>query len=333
MCVLDADGKVVERFRVRTTPAELSGRFGGMAGGRVAIETGTHSGWASRLLEELGFDVVVANARQVRLIGARDKKTDRLDAELLARLARTDPQLLAPVKHRSAAAQADREILRAREVAVRARTDLINHVRGAVKAWGGRLPACSSPAFAGRARPALPEPLREVLDPLLETIADLTARIRSYDARIEEVSRERYPVTAHLRTVPGVGPKTALAYVLAVEDPARFARSRQLGAYFGLCPRQDQSGASDPQCHITKAGDHLVRRLLLQCAHYMLGPFGKDTDLRRWAAAKIAHGGRAAKKRALVAVARRLSVLLHRMWVTGEVYDPLRLERRKAAAI
>ncbi len=332
VCVLGEDGQTQDRFRARTTPSGLTKRFGAIDRCRVALETGTHSPWVSRLLEELGFEVVVANARQVRLIGARDKKTDRLDAELLARLARTDPTLLAPVHHRSAQAQADREILRAREALVRARTDLINHARGAVKAFGGRLPSCTSRAFARKTRPELPAKLRSVLEPVLETIAGLTRRILDYDRAIEEVSAQRHPVTAHLRTVHGVGPKTALAYVLAVEDPARFAKSRKLGAYFGLCPRQDQSGAVDRQCRITKAGDALVRRLLLQGAHYMLGSRGEDSDLRRWAQAKMEHGGRAAKKRALVAVARRLAVRLHRIWMTGEIYDPLRLAKRRGEA-
>lgn len=332
VCVLAREGEAVERFRVRSSPTALERRLADFPRGRVALETGTHSLWVSRLLERLGFEVIVANARQVRLIGARDKKTDVADAELLARLARVDPRLLAPVKTRSAQVQADREILRAREAAVRVRTDLINHVRGAVKAFGSRLPACSSRAFARKARPELPDELRVTLEPLLDTIAELTGRILGYDDRIEEVSKARYPVTMHLRAIPGVGPKTSLAYVLAVEDPTRFARSRQLGAYFGLCPRQDQSGTSDPQCRITKAGDELVRRLLLQCAHYMLGPFGKDTDLRRWAEAKCKHGGRAARKRALVAVARRLAVVLHRLWMTGEIYDPLWLAKRRSEA-
>lgn len=331
-CVLDRQGEVCARLELRTTRAGLAKAFSGRERCRLALETGTHSGWVSRQLEQWGFDVVVANARQVRLIGARDKKTDRLDAELLARLARIDPKLLAPVKHRSAAVQADREVLRAREVAVRARTDLINHVRGAVKAWGARLPACSSRAFDRKVAAEIPVELQEPLLPLLRILGDLTRQILAYDARIEELSRQRYRVTRHLRAVPGVGPKTALAYVLAVEDPTRFPKSRELGSYFGLCPRQDQSGASDPQCHITKAGDRMVRRLLLQCAQYMLGRFGQDTDLRRWAEAKIAHGGKAAKKRALVAVARRLAVLLHRLWVTGESYDPLYLARRRAPA-
>lgn len=327
--MLGADGRARERFRMRTTRVGFERKFAGLARGRVALETGTHSPWASRLLEELGFEAVVANARQVRLIGGRDKKTDRLDAELLARLARTDKELLAPVRHRSQQAQADREILRAREVLVRARTSLINHARGAVKATGGRLPTCTSRAFAKRAGPALPAEMQPALKPVLDMIAELTERILAYDRQVEEVSAERYPITAHLRTVHGVGPKTALAYVLAVEDPTRFARSRQLGAYFGLCPRQDQSGSIDRQCRITKAGDGLVRRLLLQCAHYMLGHRGKDSDLRRWAEAKMEHGGRAAKKRALVAVARRIAVRLHRIWLTGEVYDPLRLARQR----
>ena len=326
-CELDAAGAVVERGRVRTSRGALEKRFGGQTRCRGALEGGAASPWVSRLLEERGHEVVVANPRQVRLITQSDRKSDRQDAELLARLARTDPGLLAPVRHRDAQAQADRSLLTAREAAVASRTLLVNHVRGVVKSFGERLPACSTASFPRKVEDGLPAALRPALEPLLHQIAALTKTIRGYDRAVEEVSTQRYPVTAHLRQIRGVGPLTALAYVLAIGDPKRFAKSRRVGAYLGLAPRRDQSGARDPQLRITKAGDGMVRRLLLQCAHYILGPFGIDCDLRRWAEARTAHGGRAARKRALVAVARKLAVRMHRLWSTGEIYDPLHLAK------
>lgn len=328
VCELDAGGGVVDRARVRTTPAAFRKWFVAGPRGQVALEAGTHSLWSARLLEELGFEVIVANPRQVALITRSDRKTDKADAELLARLARMDPRLLSPVTPRTAQDQADRGMITARDAVVRTRTLLINHVRGTCKAFGHRLSACAASSFGSKVAPALPDPLRPALLPLLEQISSLTQTIRAYDRQVEALCEKHAP-TAHLRQIRGVGPITALAFVLAIGDPRRFSRSRKVGAYVGLCPRQDQSGARDPQLRITKAGDPLLRRLLLQCAHYMLGPFGEDSDLRRWAERKSKHGGRAARKRALVAVARRLAVRLHRIWMTGETYDALRLARAR----
>ena len=127
-----------------------------------------------------------------------------------------------------------------------------------------------------------------------------------------------------LRQVPGVGALTALTYVLTLEDPARFADPRAVGSYLGLRPRQADSGDLSPQLHVTKAGDEMLRRLLVGAAHYILGPFGPDTDLRRWGLGLAARGGKRGKRLAVVAVARKLSVLLLRLWATGEAYEPLR---------
>lgn len=331
-CELDGDGAVVNRGRVRTTVEAYRARFAGRAGCRIALEAGTHSQWSARLLQELGLEVIVANPRQVRLITRNDRKSDRVDAELLARLARVDPALLSPVEPRTEQIQADRVLISARDAAVRARTLLVNHVRGSCKSFGSRLPSCSAASFAPKVRDALPEALRDALEPLLGQIEALTRQIRAYDRKIESVSEGRYPVTAHLRRIRGVGSITALAFVLAVGDPRRFGRSRTVGSYVGLCPRRSQSGVRDPQLRITKAGDPLLRRLLLQCAHYILGPFGEDCDLRRWAAARIQPGDRASRKRALVAVARKLAVRMHRLWVTGEIYDPLFLAKARGGA-
>lgn len=323
VCVLDSEGDVMEESKIRTTPEGLTNRFKTMSPARVALEVGTHSAWVHRLLEELGHEVIVANARKLRMIFQSDTKNDKADALMLAKLARMDPELLSPIEHRSAQAQQDLAILRARDALVRTRSKLINHVRGAVKSMGGRIGAMSSHTFGNKAEGQLPECLRPALQPVLEAIRKLTEQIRQEDGAAEEAAKLRYPQTQALQQISGVGAVTSLAYVLTLGDASRFQSSRQVGAYLGLRPRQSQSGERDPELRITKAGDGLLRRLLVTSAHYILGPFGPDTDLRRWGL-KLASGGKTAKKRAVVAVARKLAVLLHRLWMSGEAYDPLR---------
>ncbi len=256
----------------------------------------------------------MTNARKLRLIYVEGKKTDRLDAENLARLARLDPKLLSAFKHREETSQIHLALVRSREALIRSRTQLVNHVRGAVKSFGARLPKCSAASFHKKATGQLPEELAPTLEPVLETIASLTSRIREYDHKLETLSEESYPQTRLLRQVPGVGSLTALTFVLTIEDPARFEDSWAVGAYLGLVPKKDQSGGSDPQRRISKRGDEMLRRLLVGCAHYyLLGPFGEDSDLRRHGEKLAANGGKNAKKRAVVTVARKLSVLLHRL--------------------
>jgi transposase len=323
-CIIDADGTVIEEGRVRTTTSALQRRFSVLPPSRVVLEAGTHSPWVSRLLTQLGHEVIVANVRQVALIGRNDRKDDRSDAERLARLGRVDPRLLAPIRHRGPEAQQALAVLRSRDALVRSRTLLINHVRGAVKAWGVQLPRSTAPAFHHRAADHIPEPLRAALQPLLEVIGQLSAQIARADAEVEALC-QRYPETAALRQVTGVGALTALAYILTIEDPARFSRSRDVGPYLGLVPRRRDSGGQSSQLGISKAGDVYLRRLLVSCAHYVLGPFGPDCDLRRWGQRHSSGGAKNATKRAVVAVARKLAVLLHALWVSGTVYEPLRL--------
>jgi transposase len=265
----------------------------------------------------------VANARKLRLIYANKRKTDEIDAENLARLARLDPKLLYPLKHRGEDSQAHMALIRSRQALVSTRTQLVNHVRGAVKSFGGRLPKCPARSFHKKAAEHIPEALWPALGPILEQIGSLTQRIRDYERRLETICQERYPETELLRQVEGIGPLTALTFVLTLEDPYRFEKSRCVGAYLGLVPASDQSGDRDPQKRITKEGDEMLRRLLVGSAHYITGPFGSDSDLRRHGEKIASRGGKNAKKRAAVAVARKLAVLLHRLWVSGEVYDPL----------
>ena len=288
----------------------------------VAFEAGTHSPWISRQLSALGCNVLIGNPRKLRVIWDSDDKDDLRDAEMLARVARFDPALLYPIQHRGEQAQMDLELLKARDMLVKSRASLINHVRGAVKAVGARLPSCSTPSFHNQVTDKIPVGMEEGLQPLLSTIGDLTTRINEYDRKIAIISQESYPETVHLREISGVGPLTSLAFLLILEEHNRFKNSRQVGKFLGLTPRKDQSGETDKQLRITKAGNVYLRKLLVQAAHYILGPFGPPCNLRSFGLRLAERGGKNARRRAVVAVARKLAVLMHRLWKTGEVYDP-----------
>ena len=281
-CVMDEAGHVQLEQRVGTTAKALREVFGAMPRSRIALEIGTHSPWISRLLTELGHEVIVGNARKVRLIGESRKKDDRLDAQTLARLARIDPQLLYPVKHRSAQAQADLMMIRARAGLVRARTGLANTARGLAKSYGERLRGCNVRNINPEKAEGLSAELQRALEPLLSAIEELSERICEYNDRIEALAQESYPQVALLKQIKGVGTLIALTFLLTLEDPHRFGKSRDVGGYLGLQPGRRKSGQSDPQMHSSKEGDPYLRTLLLQGAQHILGPFGVDCDLRRW---------------------------------------------------
>ena len=322
-CVLDATGSVLLEQRLSTTPKAMKEGFGSMPHSRIALETGMHSPWVSRWLSELGHEVIVAHARNVRLIGESRKKDDRLDAQTLARLARIDPQLLSPVKHRSAKAQADLTVIRARAGLVRARTALVNTARGLAKSYGERLRGCNVRNMNPEKAEGLSPELQAGLEPLLAAIESLSERIGECNERIEELAQRSYPEVALLKQIKGVGTLIALTFLLTLEDAHRFRKSRDVGCYLGLQPGRRNSGQSEPQMHISKEGDPYLRTLLVQGAHHILGPFGVDSDLRRWGLKLAERGGRNGKKRAIIAMAHKLAVLLHRLWVSGEAYEPL----------
>jgi len=323
-CMLDENGEVSLEASVATTKKVMRQVFATMKRCRVAIEVGTHSPWVSRLLKSFGHEVIVANARQVQLISKSSRKNDRMDAQTLARLARVDPRLLRPIQHRSEQAQGHLRVIRVRAALVEARTMLVNAARGLTKATGERLPSCDADQMSVERMEPLPAGLQNPLRPLLEEVESLTEKIRALDQQVEQIARTDYPETDLLRQVSGVGPLIALTFVLTVEDRERFQKSRDVGCYLGLRPRQSDSGESEPQLRITKEGDTYLRKVLVQGAHCIMGRRGTDTDLKRWGLKLSARGGKNAKKRAVVAVARKLSILLHRLWVTGEVYEPLR---------
>jgi transposase len=321
---LNGAGELGAERSCPTTKKGMAQTFSTMPHCRIAIEVGTHSPWVSRQLKKYGHEVIVANPRQVKLISQSSRKNDKLDAQLLARLARMDPALLRPIRHRSEEAQKDLMTIRIRAALVEARTGLVNAARGLTKAIGERLPACDADQMDTEKLEGLPADVRQTLKPLLEEVASLTEKIKQCDNKIEQIARDRYPETQLLRQVSGVGPLIALTFILTIEDKDRFKKSRDVGCFLGLRPKQSESGERQPELPISKEGDVYLRKLLVQGAHCIMAKRGPDTDLKRWGTKLAGRGGKNARKRAIVAVARKLGILLHRLWVTGEVYEPLR---------
>jgi transposase len=332
-CVKDRAGKVILEQKLATTPEAMKQTFARIPPSVVALETGTHSPWVSRLITELGHEVIVAHAQKVQLITKSSRKDDRHDAHTLARLARIDPELLGPVRHRSVQAQIHLTVIRARAELVKTRTALVNAARGMVKSYGQRLPKCGTQQVSRELAAGLSTEMREVLEPLFLEIESLNEHIKEYDERMEKIAKEVYPEVCLLKQVKGVGTQIALTYVLTIEDPQRFQKSRDVGCFLGLRPGRRNSGQSEPQKKISKEGDRYLRTMMVQGAHYILGPFGADSDLRRWGQKLSERGGKNAKKRAVVAVARKLAILLHRLWVSGEVYEPSRNSHKTMRAV
>ena len=326
---------MVSEDQLPATKAGLNSLLGKLPPSRVALEVGTHSPWVSRQIAGLGHEVIVANPHKVKLITQSVKKNDRMDAQQLARLARVDPKLLSPIRHRGEEAQADLAVIRARAELVDVRTSLINCARGLAKPMGERLKPCDADQVRESLADELGEALQKVVRPMLKTVEEVSKQIDVYDEAIEEIGK-RYPEKKLLTQVWGVGTLIALTYILTIEDPERFEHSRDVGPYLGLTRKQRDSGASQPELGISKKGDQLMRRLLVQGAQCILRQGAPDSDLKAWGMARLPaggkKGGKAGKKKAVVAIARKLAVLLHRLWVTGEVYDPQYNRKAEAAA-
>jgi len=327
-CILDEAGVMVSEGQLPTTKAGLNSLLEKMPSSRVALEVGTHSPWVSRQLASLGHEVIVANPHKVKLITQSVRKNDRIDARQLARLARVDPQLLSPIRHRGQEAQADLAVIRARAELVEARTGLINCARGLAKPMGERLKQCDADQVKEALADGLSEAVQTAIGPLLKSVEAIHEQIAEYDRKIEEIAK-RYREMELLTQVYGVGTLIGLTFLLTIEDAERFQHSRDVGPFLGMQPKQRDSGNSQPQLGISKTGDRLLRSLLVQGAHCILRKGAPDSDLRAWGRARLESGGKNAKRRTVVAVARKLGVLLHRLWVTGEVYDPQ--YNRKAA--
>ena len=285
----------------------------------VALETGTHSAWVSHQLEECGYEVIVAHARDLAFIYKGDKKSDRIDAEKLARMARADKKLLHPVKLMDRKRQEDLIAIKARDLLVRQRTNIINSIRGFVRSLGME-DAEYSHETINQMYEQLPPEIQQNLRGLFETLTAVNISIKNYDKRIEKLAKN-YPETQILQQIKGVGPLIALSFALIISDPKRFS-SRECAAYIGLVPKRDQSGDVDKQLGISKCGNKLLRRLLVQGAQYIMGAFGEDCDLRDFGNRISQRGGSIARKKAKVAVARKLAITMLALWRNPEVpYD------------
>lgn len=322
VCVLDAAGQIIREASLPNTRPALSQLLADFPRAIVALEAGTHSPWISRYLTDLGATVLVANPRKLHAISRNERKCDRRDAQMLARLARVDAALLHPIQHGSAQAQHDLLGLKLRDALVRNRVSLINAIRFTLKSLGHPVRNPSSESFHTTVLADIPADCRPVVQPLLTVLAQVTEQIKAMERDLVNRSKKDYPVTQRLQQIAGVGPLTALCFVLKIGDPERFSRGRDVGAYLGLCPRRDQSGGTDKQLRISKCGDGLLRRLLVSAAHYVLGPFGPACALREHGQRLTGTGSAREKKRAVVAVARKLAVLLLSLWKHGTDYEP-----------
>ncbi len=325
VCIICSDTKdVIKRVKVGNTPPDIVEFFSQWPASPVALEVGCHSPWLNDVLSELGHDPAVANPRQVALITRSLRKTDKHDAEMLARLLCADRRLLRTIQHRKRSTRLDLTLLRTRNQLVRTRTALVGSIRGTVKSYGGRIRSMDAAVFHNQAAQDIPRDVLPQVEALLEVLRTVAEQIKSADREVTRLCREKYPETMLLRQIPRVGEITSLTFVLTIEDPERFEKSADVGAYAGLTPRRADSGDRSPELSITKAGDRELRRLLVQCAHQIIGKLGPPSDLKDWGLALAARGKKQAKKKAVVAVARKLVVLMHRLWVTGEVYRPRR---------
>lgn len=322
VCVLDATGQIIREGSLTNTRPALAQLLAEFPRATVALEAGTHSPWISRYLTELGAEVLVANPRKLHAISRNERKCDRRDAQMLARLARVDPALLYPIEHGTAQAQHDLLGLKLRDALVRTRVNLINAVRFTLKSLGHVVCNPSSEAFHKTVLADVPAECLPVVQPLLLVLTHVTEQIKAMERDLVQRGKRDYPVTQRLQQIAGVGPLTALCFVLKIGDPQRFSRGRDVGAYLGLCPRRDQSGGTDKQLRISKCGDGLMRRLLVSAAHYVLGPFGPACALREHGQRLTGTGSAREKKRAVVAVARKLAVLLLSLWKYGTDYEP-----------
>lgn len=329
-CIVDPSGDRLSEGVVKTTRADMQALLEVQPASRVVIEACGPCHWVAMLAIASGHEVIVANPREFRLIAESHRKCDRNDARILADFGQFRPHLLRPVELRGVKCQTARSTLAARAHVVRQRTLVVNLVRAQIRNSGEALPTCSAASFHKRVGELIPSHLRGALAPLLDLLQALARAIATYDTEIDRLCSEEFPETSVLRQVNGVGPNTALAYVATIEDPKRFARSRDVGPYVGLVSKSRSSGSKEPELRISKRGDRNLRRLLVSAATYILTR-GTDSDLKRYGERIQGRGGQASRAKARIAVARKLGVLLHRLMITGEVYEPLRNHSQAAA--
>jgi transposase len=325
ICVVGPNGEVVSRETIPTDPDMIRQRFSRGVYDRVVIEACNIASWVGWELQKCGQRVIVAHSRSIALIHKSSRKNDRNDAEKLARLARVDEELVHPTHLRPRERAEVMSDVRGRATLVENRTRLVNSARSIAKTFARRLLG-STPGGI----PAAIEQLADIeptlyatLHPLGQAISEISRQVRLFDKKLAKHC-ERFPEARRALQVHGVGPLTALTFVLVVDDARRFPRTRDIGAYLGLAPKQDQTGQTDPALRISKAGHRYLRALLVQCARRILMKKAPDSDLKRWGAQIAARGGKRAKHVAAVAVARRLAVILLAMWKNETDYVAIR---------
>ena len=329
VCLLNQAGEMVGEFEIETTPQGFERFFQALPKGRVGMEVGTHSPWASRLVSQCGHEVIVANARK---LSKQRIKTDKRDARMLANKTYQQSEELRAIHHRSEQHQKDMVVVQVRAALVQTRTKLITTARGLVKGFGERLPAGDAGTVTEQLAGGLPDPIGDLIKPLLRQIESINLEMELLDDKIKELV-EQYPETKEMLKIRSVGPVTALTFVLTISDPKRFDASRTVGVVLGMTPGKAQSGQLDPQLGISKAGNGYMRGLFVQCAHLVLSKRGGDSDIRRWGIKLMGDGtNRKAKKRAVIAVARKLAVLLHKLWVSQATYEPFYYSKQQAAS-
>ena len=323
ICVVDQDAEIVEQRSITNRKESIRRLSQKHPKARMIMETGTHSPWISRMFQDLGHEVIVANARKLRMIYMNHRKSDEADALILARIGRFDPELLYPIQHGSEKSQRDLIQIKLRDTLVRQRVTIICSVRGILKSLGIKTQSPSSACFSRYLledlNPDRPEVI-ELVQPSLDVIDLLSEKIKYFDKRVLDMANKEYPETKRLRQLSGVGALTALSFLLIIDDPNRFKNSRSVGPYLGLTPKRDQSGDCDKQLRISKAGNPYLRRLLVSASQYALGKFGKECDLRTRGLRLAERGGPRAKKKAVIATARKLASIMHSMLLNKSDY-------------
>lgn len=318
ICVIDEQGEVVRRAEVATEVYELNKTLAGLDEARVVIESCPLAEWLAEVVEAGGHEAVIIDARAARHLVSSKKKTDARDAHTLAQLARTG--WYNAVHRKSREARLLRSQLQARQGLVRTRKAMDSQVRGLLRAQGLRLGRVSAGEFAERVRALAGERvpgLLPYLEPLLSLYEQALVEARRLKRELERGSR-REALRRRLQSVPGVGPLVSQVYVATVDEPGRFEHAEQVADYAGLTPRVSQSGESCYRGRITKEGDQLLRWHLVEAAHVLL-THGRDCRLKRWG---LALQRRKGAGKARVAVARKLAILLWRLWMTGERFEP-----------
>ena len=293
----------------------------------VVFETGTHCRWMDRLFKEMGFKTIVGNPGKIPSITKSNTKNDRNDARELARLAIADPAMLHPVFLRDEVYQQMLRFHHARNVLLSQRTQTINQIRGFAKSMGYRIECSSTEKFHELSKADWPRELEECAWPLMGVLKTVNLKIKAYDRLIERLAErpEFKPMVERVRVVYGVGVIGSTVFVAAIGGrPDRFDHTRDIGAYLGMIPKQDQSGDIDKQCHVTKAGSPFMRRLLVESAQMILHAESIDTDLKAKGLRMCLRGAKIAKRKAVTAVARSLAVLMVAMLKKPDaLYVPL----------